>query len=50
VGIWALTFLIKIIKMLKILSFSYYCCGMGIWMIILMIEETNLKGGMKNEN
>jgi len=35
VGILALTFLIRIIKMGKIFSFSYYCCGMGILMIIL---------------
>jgi undecaprenyl-diphosphatase len=36
VGILALTLLIKIIKMGKIFSFSYYCCGMGILMIILL--------------
>lgn len=36
VGILALTFLIRIIKMGKIFSFSYYCCGMGILMIILL--------------
>lgn len=36
VGILALTFLMKIIKMGKIFNFSYYCCGMGILMIILM--------------
>ena len=35
VGILALTILIKIIKMGKIFNFSYYCCGMGILMIIL---------------
>jgi undecaprenyl-diphosphatase len=35
VGILALTFLMKIIKMGKIFNFSYYCCGMGILMIIL---------------
>ncbi len=34
-GILALTFLMKIIKMGKIFNFSYYCCGMGILMIIL---------------
>jgi undecaprenyl-diphosphatase len=36
VGILALTFLIKIIKMGKMFNFSYYCCGMGIVMIILI--------------
>jgi undecaprenyl-diphosphatase len=36
VGILALTVLIRIIKMGKIFSFSYYCCGMGILMIILL--------------
>jgi undecaprenyl-diphosphatase len=36
VGILALTLLIKIIKMGKIFSFSYYCCGMGVLMIILV--------------
>jgi len=36
VGILALTFLMKIIKMGKIFNFSYYCCGMGILMIILL--------------
>jgi undecaprenyl pyrophosphate phosphatase UppP len=35
VGILALTFLMKIIKIGKIFNFSYYCCGMGILMIIL---------------
>ncbi len=35
VGILALTFLIRIIKIEKIFNFSYYCCGMGILMIIL---------------
>jgi undecaprenyl-diphosphatase len=35
VGILALTFLMKIIKIGKISNFSYYCCGMGILMIIL---------------
>jgi len=35
VGILALTFLMKIIKMGKIFNFSYYCCGIGILMIIL---------------
>jgi undecaprenyl-diphosphatase len=35
VGILALTLLIRIIKMGKIFNFSYYCCGMGIVMIIL---------------
>ena len=35
VGIFSLTLLIKIIKMGKIFNFSYYCCGMGILMIIL---------------
>ena len=35
VGILALTFLMKIIKTWKIFNFSYYCCGMGILMIIL---------------
>ncbi len=34
-GILALTFLMKIIKIGKIFNFSYYCCGMGILMIIL---------------
>jgi undecaprenyl-diphosphatase len=36
VGILALTFLMKIIKMGRIFNFSYYCCGMGILMIILL--------------
>ena len=36
VGILALTFLMKIIKMDKLFNFSYYCCGMGILMIILI--------------
>jgi len=36
VGILTLTLLIKIIKMGKIFNFSYYCCGMGILMIILL--------------
>jgi undecaprenyl-diphosphatase len=36
VGILSLTFLIKIIKMGKIFNFSYYCCGIGILMIILL--------------
>ena len=36
VGILALTFLMKIIKMGKLFNFSYYCCGMGILMIILV--------------
>jgi undecaprenyl pyrophosphate phosphatase UppP len=35
VGILPLTFLMKIIKMGKIFDFSYYCCGTGVWMIIL---------------
>jgi undecaprenyl-diphosphatase len=35
VGILALTVFIKIIKMGKIFNFSYYCCGLGILMIIL---------------
>jgi len=35
VGVLALTFLMKIVKVLKIFNFSYYCCGMGILMIIL---------------
>jgi undecaprenyl-diphosphatase len=35
VGILALTLLIRIIKMGKMFNFSYYCCGMGIVMIIL---------------
>ena len=35
VGLFSLTLLIKIIKMGKIFNFSYYCCGMGILMIIL---------------
>ena len=35
VGILALTFLMKIIKIGKLYNFSYYCCGMGILMIIL---------------
>jgi len=34
VGILALTFLMKIIKAGKIFNFSYYCCGMGLLMII----------------
>jgi undecaprenyl-diphosphatase len=36
VGILALTLLIKIIKIGKLFNFSYYCCGMGILMIILL--------------
>jgi undecaprenyl-diphosphatase len=36
VGILALTILIKMIKMGKMFKFSYYCCGMGIMMIILV--------------
>ena len=36
VGILVLTPLIKIIKMGKMFNFSYYCCGMGILMIILV--------------
>jgi len=36
VGILALTFLMKIIKMGRIFNISYYCCGMGIRMIILL--------------
>ena len=35
VGILALTVFIKIIKTGKIFNFSYYCCGLGILMIIL---------------
>jgi hypothetical protein len=35
-GILSLTFLMKIIKMGKMLNFSYYCCGMGILMIIFI--------------
>jgi undecaprenyl-diphosphatase len=35
VGILSLTFLIKIIKIGKLYNFSYYCCAMGILMIIL---------------
>ena len=35
VGVLALTFLMKIVKVGKIFSFSYYCCGMGMLMIIL---------------
>ena len=35
VGMMALTVLFKIIKIGKIFNFSYYCCGMGILMIIL---------------
>jgi undecaprenyl-diphosphatase len=34
VGILALTFLMKIVKAGKIFNFSYYCCGVGILMII----------------
>lgn len=34
IGIFALTLLIKIIKMGKISNFSYYCCGLGVLMII----------------
>jgi undecaprenyl-diphosphatase len=36
VGILALTLLITIIKMGKMFNFSYYCCGMGLLMIILV--------------
>jgi undecaprenyl-diphosphatase len=35
-GILALNFLIKIIRMGKIFNFSYYCYGLGILMIILL--------------
>jgi undecaprenyl-diphosphatase len=35
VGIFTLTLLIRVIKMGKMFNFSYYCCGMGIVMIIL---------------
>ena len=35
-GILSLTFLMKIINKGKIFNFSYYCCGMGILMIILL--------------
>jgi undecaprenyl-diphosphatase len=35
VGIFTLKLLIKIIKIGKISNFSYYCCGLGILMIIL---------------
>ena len=35
VGVLTLTFLMKIVKFGKIFNFSYYCCGMGILMIIL---------------
>lgn len=35
VGILSLTFLIRVIKMGKISNFSYYCCGIGMIMIIL---------------
>jgi undecaprenyl-diphosphatase len=35
VGILSLTFLIRVIKMGKISIFSYYCCGIGLVMIIL---------------
>jgi undecaprenyl-diphosphatase len=34
VGILTLTFLMKIIKAGKLFNFSYYCCGMGLLMII----------------
>jgi undecaprenyl-diphosphatase len=34
VGLFSLTFLMKVIKMGKIFNFSYYCCGVGILMII----------------
>ncbi len=36
VGILSLTFLMKIIKVGKLFNFSYYCCGMGILMIMLI--------------
>ncbi len=36
VGILSLEFLMKIIRVGKISNFSYYCCGMGVLMIILM--------------
>ena len=35
VGILALTFLMKIIKIGKIFDYSYCCCGTGVLMIIL---------------
>jgi undecaprenyl-diphosphatase len=35
VGILALTFLMKIVRIGKLFNFSYYCCAMGILMIIL---------------
>jgi undecaprenyl-diphosphatase len=34
-GILSLTFLIRIIKIGKMSNFSYYCCGLGVVMIIL---------------
>jgi undecaprenyl-diphosphatase len=36
VGILSLTFLMKMIKIGKLFDFSYYCCGVGIVMIILI--------------
>jgi undecaprenyl-diphosphatase len=35
-GIFALTLLIKIVKRGKIFNFSYYCCGLGVLMIIFL--------------
>ncbi len=41
----------RILKMLEVLGFSYYCCGIGILMIILMYEiREKIGGGVKNEN
>jgi hypothetical protein len=40
----------KILKNWKGLWFSYYCCGIGILMIILMYEIREKIGGVKNEN
>ncbi len=36
VEILALTFPMKIIKAMKSFDFSYYCCGIGVPMIILV--------------
>jgi len=39
VGSLALTLLIKIIKIWKVFRFSYYCCAMGVLIIIFRSEE-----------
>jgi hypothetical protein len=41
----------KILNKWEELGFSYYCCGIGILMIILMYKiREKIGGGVKNEN